>query len=238
MVNPKYRDFDGAAVFARVAGLPEVPDLAVICTPAAVVPGLIAELGALGTRAAIVLSAGLGSAEKQAMRDAARPHLLRILGPNCIGMLSPHTGLNASFSHIDALPGELAFVTQSGALMTAMLDWARSRRIGFSHLVSLGEHIDIDFGDLLDYLSTVVRTRAMLLYIESVEAARKFMSRRAAARNKLVIVVIGRSAQGQRAAASHTGALAGSDIVYDAAIARAGCCVSIPFSSYSSLPKH
>ncbi|MFZ1624577.1 MAG: bifunctional acetate--CoA ligase family protein/GNAT family N-acetyltransferase [Gammaproteobacteria bacterium] len=223
-VNPKYRDFDGAAVFARVASLPEVPDLAVICTPAAVVPGLIAELGALGTRAAIVLSAGLGSAEKQAMRDAARPHLLRILGPNCIGMLSPHTGLNASFSHIDALPGELAFVTQSGALMTAMLDWARSRRIGFSHLVSLGEHIDIDFGDLLDYLSTDVRTRAILLYIESVEAARKFMSAaRGAARNKLVIVVkSGRSAQGQRAAASHTGALAGSDIVYDAAIARAG----------------
>lgn len=223
-VNPKYRNFDGAEVFARVAGLPEVPDLAVICTPAAVVPGLIAELGALGTRAAIVLSAGLGSTEKHAMRDAARPHLLRILGPNCIGMLSPHTGLNASFAHIDALPGELAFVTQSGALMTAMLDWARSRRIGFSHLVSLGEHIDVDFGDLLDYLSTDVRTRAILLYIESVEAARKFMSAaRGAARNKLVIVVkSGRSAQGQRAAASHTGALAGSDIVYDAAIARAG----------------
>jgi acetyltransferase len=223
-VNPKYRKFDGEPVFARVAELPEVPDLAVICTPAAVVPRLIAELGALGTRAAIVLSAGLGPAEKQAMRDAARPHLLRILGPNCIGMLSPHLGLNASFAHIDALPGELAFVTQSGALMTAMLDWARSRRIGFSHLVSLGEHADVDFGDLLDYLSTDVRTRAILLYIESVEATRKFMSAaRGAARNKPVIVVkSGRSAQGQRAAASHTGALAGSDLVYDAAIARAG----------------
>ena len=223
-VNPKYGEFDGVPVFARVAELPEVPDLAVICTPAAVVPGLIAELGALGTRAAIVLSAGLGPAEKQAMRDAARPHLLRILGPNCIGMLSPHTRLNASFSHIDALPGELAFVTQSGALMTAMLDWARSRHIGFSHLVSLGEHVDVDFGDLLDYLSTDVRTRAILLYIESVEAVRKFMSAaRGAARNKLVIVVkSGRSTQGQRAAASHTGALAGSDLVYDAAIARAG----------------
>ncbi|MEZ5563241.1 MAG: bifunctional acetate--CoA ligase family protein/GNAT family N-acetyltransferase [Gammaproteobacteria bacterium] len=223
-VNPKHREFDGVPVFAQAADLPEVPDLAVICTPPAVVPGLIAGLGKLGTRAAVVLSAGLDAGQKQAMLDAARPHLLRILGPNCLGMLSPHTGLNASFAHIDALPGELAFISQSGALMTAMLDWARSRRIGFSHLVSLGEHADVDFGDMLDYLSTDPRTRAILLYIESVEAARKFMSAaRGAARNKPVIVVkSGRSAQGQRAAASHTGALAGSDLVYDAAIARAG----------------
>lgn len=223
-VNPKHRELAGVPVYARVADLPGVPDLAVICTPAAVVPGLIAELGARGTRAAIVLSAGLDAAQKQAMLDAAHPHLLRILGPNCIGMLSPHDGLNASFAHINALPGELAFVTQSGALMTAMLDWAHSRRIGFSYLVSLGEHADVDFGDLLDYLSTDPRTRAILLYIESVEAARKFMSAaRGAARNKPVIVIkSGRSAQGQRAAASHTGALAGSDLVYEAAIARAG----------------
>lgn len=223
-VNPKYREFDGVPVYAQAGDLPEVPDLAVICTPPAVVPGLIAGLGELGVRAAVVLSAGLDAGQKQAMLDAARPHLLRILGPNCIGMLSPHIGLNASFAHIDALPGELAFITQSGALMTAMLDWARSRRIGFSHLVSLGEHADVDFGDMLDYLSTDPRTRAILLYIESVEAARKFMSAaRGAARNKPVIVVkSGRSVQGQRAAASHTGALAGSDLVYDAAIARAG----------------
>ncbi|MCL4791869.1 MAG: bifunctional acetate--CoA ligase family protein/GNAT family N-acetyltransferase [Gammaproteobacteria bacterium] len=223
-VNPKYREFDGVPVFARAADLPEVPDLAVICTPPAVVPGLIAELGEIGTRAAIVLSAGLDGVQKQTMRDVARPYLLRILGPNCIGMLSPHAGLNASFAHLDALPGELAFISQSGALMTAMLDWAHSRQIGFSHLVSLGEHADVDFGDMLDYLSTDPATRAILLYIESVEATRKFMSAaRGAARNKPVIVVkSGRSAQGQRAAASHTGALAGSDLVYDAAIARAG----------------
>ena len=223
-VNPKYREFDGMPVFAQPADLPEVPDLAVICTPPAAVPGLIAGLGKLGTRAAVVLSAGLDAEQNQAMLDAANPYLLRVLGPNCLGMLSPHAGLNASFAHVDALPGELAFITQSGALMTAMLDWARSRRIGFSHLVSLGEHADVDFGDMLDYLSTDPHTRAILLYIESVEAARKFMSAaRGAARNKPVIVVkSGRSAQGQRAAASHTGALAGSDLVYDAAIARAG----------------
>jgi acetyltransferase len=223
-VNPKHTSFDGVPVYPNVAALPEVPELAVICTPPAAVSGVIDELGRAGTRAAVVLTAGLDKAQRQAMLDAARPHVLRILGPNCIGMLVPHRGLNASFAHVDALPGELAFVTQSGALMTAMLDWARSRRIGFSHLVSLGEHADVDFGDMLDFLGSDPKTRAILLYIESIEAPRKFMSAaRAAARNKPVIVVkSGRSAQGQRAAASHTGALAGSDIVYDAAIARAG----------------
>jgi acetyltransferase len=223
-VNPRYQEFDGVPVYASAAALPTVPELAVICTPAAVVAGLIAELGALGTRAAIVLSAGLDAAQRKAMLDAARPYLLRILGPNCIGMLSPHKGLNASFAHIPAAPGEMAFVSQSGALVTAMLDWAGSRAIGFSHFVSLGEHADVDFGDMLDYLASDGRTRAILLYIESIEAPRKFMSAaRAAARNKPVIVVkAGRSQQGQKAAASHTGALAGSDLVYEAAIARAG----------------
>jgi acetyltransferase len=188
------------------------------------VPGVVAELGQRGTRAAIVLTAGLDAATRQAMLDAARRHLLRILGPNCLGMLCPHIGLNASFAHVPALPGPLAFVSQSGALVTAMLDWARGRGIGFSHFISLGEHADVDFGDLLDMLAHDPRTRAVLLYIESVEAPRKFMSAaRAAARNKPVIVVkAGRSSAGQRAAASHTGALAGSDLVFDAAIRRAG----------------
>ncbi len=223
-VNPKHSLLDGQPVYANVQALPQAPDLAVICTPPASVPGLIAQLAARGTRAAVVLTAGLDAAQKQAMLDAARPRLLRILGPNCIGLLAPHLGLNASFAHVGALPGELAFVTQSGALMTGMLDWAQSRGIGFSHFISLGEHADVDFGDLLDYLASDAKTRAILLYIESVEAPRKFMSAaRAAARNKPVIVVkAGRSQQGQRAAASHTGALAGSDLVYDAAIARAG----------------
>ncbi len=223
-VNPKHSLLDGQPVYANVQALPQAPDLAVICTPPASVPGLITQLAARGTRAAVVLTAGLDAAQKQAMLDAARPRLLRILGPNCIGLLAPHLGLNASFAHVGALPGELAFVTQSGALMTGMLDWAQSRGIGFSHFISLGEHADVDFGDLLDYLASDAKTRAILLYIESVEAPRKFMSAaRAAARNKPVIVVkAGRSQQGQRAAASHTGALAGSDLVYDAAIARAG----------------
>ncbi len=223
-VNPKYRELEGVRVFARVADLPAPADLAVICTPPASVPGLIAELGAAGTRAAIVMTAGLSAVQKQAVLDAARGHVLRVLGPNCLGLMTPQIGLNASFAHTDALPGELAFVSQSGALVTAMLDWAKSRRIGFSHLVSLGEHADVDFGDLLDHLATDAATRAILLYIESIEQPRKFMSAaRSAARNKPVIVVkAGRAGNGVKAAASHTGALAGSDIVFDAAIRRAG----------------
>lgn len=223
-VNPKHRVLDGVKAYATVKALPEAPDLAVICTPADTVVKLIAQLGERGTRAVIVVTAGLDKATKQAMLDAARVHTLRILGPNCIGLLVPHLGLNASFAHIGAEPGELAFVSQSGALVTAMLDWAAARGIGFSHFVSLGEHADVDFGDLLDYLGSDAKTRAILLYIESIDEARKFMSAaRAAARNKPVIVVkAGRSAAGQAAAASHTGALAGSDAVFDAAIARAG----------------
>ncbi|MEZ5646337.1 MAG: GNAT family N-acetyltransferase [Burkholderiaceae bacterium] len=223
-VNPRHRELDGVPAFASVADLPEAPDLAILCTPAQAIVPLITELGQRGTRAAVVVTAGLDKAQKQAMLDAARVHTLRILGPNCIGMLVPHIGLNASFAHMGARPGELAFVSQSGALVTAMLDWAGARGIGFSHFVSLGEHADVDFGDMLDFLGSDPHTRAILLYIESIEASRKFMSAaRAAARNKPVIVVkAGRSAAGQQAAASHTGALAGSDAVFDAAIARAG----------------
>jgi acetyltransferase len=214
----------GEPAHASVAELPQPPDLAVVCTPPDTVPGLVAELGALGTRAVVVLSAGLSAAQKQACLDAARPHVLRLLGPNCLGLMTPRIGLNATFAHAPALPGELAFVSQSGALVTAMIDWANARRIGFSQIVSLGERIDVDFGDLLDHLASDPHTRAILLYIESIEAPRKFMSAaRAAARNKPVIVVkAGRSESGRRAAASHTGALAGADVVFDAAIRRAG----------------
>lgn len=223
-VNPKLPDLAGYTVVASVSELPAAPALAVICTPPDTVAALIETLAKLGTHAAVVLTAGMSRVQKQAMLDAAKKHVLRILGPNCIGLLSPHKGVNASFSHINATPGELAFVSQSGALVTAMLDWAQGRGIGFSHFVSLGEHADVDFGDMLDYLASDPHTRAILLYAESIESPRKFMSAaRAAARNKPVIIVkAGRSPQGQQAAASHTGALAGSDMVFDAAIARAG----------------
>jgi acetyltransferase len=223
-VNPAHRELDGVPVFACCSDLPEAADLAVVCVPPAAVVETIAELARAGTRAAIVMTAGLSAADKARMREAARPGLMRLLGPNCVGLLSPHIGLNASFAHTGAPAGELAFVTQSGALLTAVLDWAKSRGVGFSSLVSLGEHVDVDFGDLLDHLGSDPHTRAILLYIESIEAPRKFMSAaRAAARNKPVIVVkAGRAGAGIQAAASHTGALAGADIVFDAALRRAG----------------
>lgn len=223
-VNLKRPVLGDQLAVASVSELETAPALALICTPPETVPGLIAELAVRGTRAAVVMTAGMNPALQAAMLAAAKPDLLRILGPNCLGLLAPHKRLNASFSHTGALLGELAFVSQSGALVTAMLDWAQSRGIGFSQLVSLGEHADVDFGDMLDYLASDPHTRAILLYVESIESPLKFMSAaRAAARNKPVIVVkAGRSPQGQRAAASHTGALAGSDMVYDAAIRRAG----------------
>jgi acetyltransferase len=230
-VNPGHETIAGLAAAPDVAHLPVVPDLAVVCTPARAVPQVIADVAAKGTRAAIVITAGLarectpdGRTLQQAMLDAARPHLLRILGPNCVGLLVPALGLNASFAHASAAPGNIAFVSQSGALTTAMLDWARSHAIGFSHFISLGDGADVDFGDTLDYLASDPQTRSILLYIESISAARKFMSAaRAAARHKPVIVVkAGRVPEGAKAAASHTGALAGADEVYDAAIQRAG----------------
>jgi acetyltransferase len=230
-VNPKYRTLGGRTVYPDVGALPAAPDLAVICTPAATVPGIIAALGARGTRAAVILSAGLGAGSDgrgvtlcQAALEAARPYLLRILGPNCLGLLVPSIGLNASFAHTSALPGRLAFVSQSGALVTGVLDWAKSRGIGFSRFISLGDGADVDFGDVLDYLASDNHTQSILLYMEDVRHARKFMSAaRAAGRSKPTVVLkSGRVAEGARAAASHSGALAGADAVYDAAFRRAG----------------
>jgi len=223
-VNPRHAELDGRRCFPDVAALPVTPDLAVIATPPAAVPGIVAALGARGTKAAVVITAGIDKTLRAAMLAAAGPHLLRIVGPNCLGVAVPRIGLDATFSHAAPLNGDLAFVTQSGAVMTAVIDWTRARGIGLSHLVSLGDMADADFGDLLDYLGGDPQVRAILLYIEAVTNARKFMSAaRAAARLKPVVVVkAGRQEAGARAAASHTGALAGLDAVYDAAFRRAG----------------
>ncbi|TFZ01056.1 acetate--CoA ligase family protein [Ramlibacter rhizophilus] len=230
-VNPRHASVGGVAAFPDVEALPAVPDLAVICTPAPAVPGIVQALARRGTRAAIVLSAGLRSrpddgapSYEQAMLAAAKPAGLRVLGPNCIGALVPAAGLNASFAPGQASPGRLAFLTQSGALATAMLDWAQGRGIGFSHFVSLGDSADIGFADLLELLAQEEGTDAILMYVESVREAARFMAAaRAAARCKPVIVVkAGRAPEGARAARSHTGALAGSDAVFDAAVRRAG----------------
>jgi len=227
-VNPKYETVCGVYAYKTVNDLPVVPDLAVICTPAKTVPEIIKQLGDKGTRSAVVISAGFRASDsnhlEQEMLDAAKPYDFRILGPNCVGLLIPAIGLNASFAHTDSLPGSIAVISQSGAICTSILDWAKSRGIGFSYFISLGDSADVDFGDLLDYLGTDKHTTGILLYVESIKLARKFMSAaRATARNKKVIVIkSGRMAEGAKAAASHTGALAGNDDVFDAAIRRAG----------------
>ncbi|MCC6715819.1 MAG: acetate--CoA ligase family protein, partial [Gammaproteobacteria bacterium] len=226
-VNPKHEEIQGLKAWPDVASLPDSPDLAVICTPAATVAGLIDALGRHGTRAAIVISAGFGESgatPRQALLDAARPHGLRILGPNCVGLLSPGIRMNASFAHMAAQPGSLAFVAQSGALCTAVIDWAGTNGIGFTQVVSLGDMLDVDFGDVLDYLGSDSHTRGVLLYVEGITAPRKFLSAaRAVSRNKPVIAIkAGRHEAGVRAARSHTGALAGSYSVYESALQRAG----------------
>lgn len=232
-VNPHETSIAGVFAYNDLESLPVAPDLAVICTPPKTVPSIIAELGQRGTKAAVILTAGLsqqaGDGERtlqDQVLESARPNLMRILGPNCVGVMLPRIGVNASFGHRPPLAGNLAFVAQSGALCTSVLDWAASHGIGFSSFVSVGDMADIDFGDLLDYLGADADTSAILLYIESIgpDEARKFMSAaRAAARNKPVLVIkSGRESEGAKAAASHTGALAGSDDVYDAAFRRAG----------------
>jgi acetyl-CoA synthetase (ADP-forming)/acetyltransferase len=215
-VNPKHQKLQGLQAYGRINALPVAPDLAIICTPPATVPGLINELGQAGGKAAIVMTADPGHSGgrflHQPMLEAARPYLLRILGAGSAGLQSPALGLDASFTQMPAQKGKLAFVSQSAALATAVLDWAGQRGIGFSRFVAMGDGVDVDFGDLLDYLAADGETEAILLCIEHVSNARKFMSAgRLAARGKPVIVLkVGRDAA------------PGADLVFDAAIRRAG----------------
>ncbi|MGY6588713.1 MAG: bifunctional acetate--CoA ligase family protein/GNAT family N-acetyltransferase [Wenzhouxiangella sp.] len=231
-VNKRHREVAGQPAYKQVKDLPEGPDLGVICTPPDTVPDLLDELGERGTRAAVIISAGFGQGSDDQPGAVASAELLkragrwgmRLLGPNCVGLIVPPIGLNASFAPGMAQSGQLAFVTQSGAMATAVLDWASERGIGFSGFVSLGNALDVDVADVIDFLGADSRTRAILLYLESVNQGRKFMSAaRAAARNKPIIVVkSGRAPEGAAAAASHTGALSGSDEVFDSVIRRAG----------------
>jgi acetyltransferase len=229
-VNPKYSAVRSVPCFPTIGEVPRRVDLAVVVTPAATVPDLINACGEAGVRAAVVISGGFaetgpaGAKLERALLENARRHRLRVLGPNCLGILRPGIGLNATFARGQALPGSLGLVSQSGAVCTAMLDWATANGVGFSCVVSLGALTDIGFGEIVDYLANDSLTEHILLYIEGVRDARRFMSAlRAAARVKPVIVMkVGRQPAGSRAAVSHTGALVGADDVFDAAVRRAG----------------
>lgn len=229
-VNPKHTEIQGQPAFASIDKIGERVDLVVIATPAATVPDIIEACGKHGVRAAVILSAGFGetgpdgASLQQALLEAARRYGIRLIGPNCLGLMRPSIGLNATFSKSGALPGKLALVSQSGALCTAILDWAQTNEIGFSSVVSLGDSADVDFGETLDFLVSDKQTEAVLLYIEGIRNARNFMSAlRAAARMKPVIVVkVGRHEAGKKAALSHTDAMVVADDVFDATLRRAG----------------
>jgi acetyltransferase len=229
-VNPKYRWVRGVKSYPSIAELRYPVDLAVIATPPETVPGVIEECGRAGARSAVVITSGFsetgpaGAQLERALLASARRYGLRLLGPNCLGLMRPGIGLNATFAHGNAKPGSLAIVSQSGAVCTALLDWARPSNVGFSSVVSLGGSADLDFGELIDYLTYDPKTQQILLYIEGIRNARRFVSSlRAAARTKPVIVMkAGRHPTGVRAAVSHTGALVGADDVFEAAIRRTG----------------
>src|SRR5579863_1245832 len=227
LVNSHYAEIDGVAAVRGLGELPFVPELAVITAPATAVAGLIDDAGKRGTAGAVIVSAGLGhgvGSQAEAAERAAHQYGMRLIGPNCLGIMMPGAALNASFAAHMPSAGSLALISQSGAIATGMVDWAAQRGVGFSGIISIGDQLDVDIADLLDYFALDRRTHAILLYVEAIKDARKFMSAaRAAARIKPVVVVkSGRMAQGAKAAATHTGALAGSDAVYDAAFRRAG----------------
>lgn len=232
LIDPRADDaICGLSPLPDVSALPETPDLALICLPPLQVPKTVAALGRLGCRAAVVTGVGFGeggdaagAARLQETLEAARPHLLRLVGPNAIGVAAPGCKLVAASLPVLPLSGDLAFVAQSGAVMATVVDWATQHGIGFSHLASLGEMADVDMADMLNYLAGDYRARAILLHMESIPDARKFMSAaRAAARAKPVVVVKGgRDQAGQRAVLSHLGVGAGSDAVFEAACLRAG----------------
>ena len=228
VVNPEYATIGGRKTYPNLKALPFVPDLIVITAPAPAIPEIIAqagERGVAGRRDHLVRALDMAPARiAEAVAQTARAHKMRIVGPNCLGIMFPGVALNASFAARHPAPGSLALISQSGAIAAAMVDWGAEKSVGFSGIVSIGDQLDVDVADLLDYFALDDKTRAILLYVEAISDARKFMSAaRAAARLKPVVVVkSGRMAQGAKAAATHTGALAGSDAVYDAAFRRAG----------------
>ncbi len=230
-ITAEHASVAGVLAYPDVPSLPMTPDLAVICSPPQEVPGIIRALGEKGTRAVCVvcpnmnvLTNAAGETLLAAALQEAKPFKMRILGPHSIGFMVPGIGLNASFAPENALRGKIAFVSQSAAVCTAVLDWACSKNIGFSHFIHTGGAVDVGIDDILDYLGSDPHTRAILLYIETLRSRRNFMSAaRAAARNKPVLLIKGgRSRKGGQGGISHAGALAGSDLVFDAAIRRAG----------------
>lgn len=230
-VNPKSKEVLGIPAFENIAAVPGPVDLAVIILPAKFVPGVVEECGKAGIGGLLIISAGFqeagesGQAMVKEILATSRKYGMRLVGPNCLGIINPKLGMNATFAKRMALPGNIAFISQSGALCSSILDWANEQNVGFSHFVSIGSMVDIGFGELIDYFGRNQETSCILIYMESLTHARQFMSAaRAFARSKPIIILkSGKSADGTKAAMSHTGTLAGNDAAFDAAFRRAGC---------------
>ena len=229
-VNIRKPEILGVKTYPTVDQIPEPVDLAIVATPAKTVPDVMEECGKAQVKGVIIVSAGFketgpaGKALEEQILAAARKYGIRVIGPNCIGLIRPRNNLNATFLDKMPKPGNVAFLSQSGALGSAILDWALHENIGFSNFVSVGSMIDVDFGDLIDYFGSDPKTKSILMYVEGITEARKFMSAaRHFARTKPIIVVkSGKFSESAKAAASHTGSLSGEDSIYDAAFKRAG----------------
>ncbi|AMV35889.1 bifunctional acetate--CoA ligase family protein/GNAT family N-acetyltransferase [Planctomyces sp. SH-PL62] len=229
-INPNRRNVLGIKAYKDVASVPDPVDLAIVVTPAATVPGVISECVAARVKGAVVISAGFREAGPEGLRleheilERARRGRMRVIGPNCLGVMRPHTGMNATFAHRSARPGSVGYISQSGALDMAVLDWSRKENVGFSAFISVGSMLDVGWGDLIDYLGDDPRTKSIVIYMESIGDARAFLSasREVALTKPIIVLKAGRSDAAARVAATHTGALAGSDEVLEAAFRRVG----------------
>jgi acetyltransferase len=229
-VNPNHAELLGLKAYKTIAEVPEKVDLAIVATPASTVPRIIGECVDTSVKSAVVISAGFrergkdGAALETQIREQLQRGTMRVIGPNCLGIMNPTIGLNATFANDSPLAGNVAFLSQSGALLTAILDWSRREQVGFSAIVSTGSMLDVGWGDLIDYFGNDPNTHSILLYIESIGNARAFLSaaREVALSKPIIVIKAGRSEAASRAAASHTGALTGSDEVLDAAFRRCG----------------
>ena len=229
-VNPRRAELFGRRCYGSISAVPEAIDLVLIVTPAPTVPGVVAECVKANARAAVVISAGFkekgpeGAALERQIQSELSRGATRLIGPNCLGLMNPWIGLNATFAQDMVRPGNVAFLSQSGALLTAILDWSLLEQVGFSAIVSTGSMLDVGWGDLLSFFGEDSKTESILLYMESIGDARAFLSaaREVAFSKPIIVIKAGRTEAASRAAASHTGAMTGSDEVYDAAFRRCG----------------
>lgn len=244
-VNIKRTKVQGKIAYKTIKDVPGGIDLAIIAVPAKIVPFVAEECGLKGVKGLVIISAGFkesgpeGALLQDKVGEIAKKYSMRVIGPNCLGFMNTSLGLNASFASKTALPGNIAFISQSGALGTAMLDWSIQNSIGFSYFVSIGSMVDVNFSDIIEYLENDKNTTSILIYMESLTDAQKFLTiaKKVSSKKPIVIIKTGRSAAGSKAAKSHTGSLTGNDAVFSAAFAKAGIIRSDSIEDFFGIAK-